>query len=89
MDPRESHEVFTPQEAADRLRCNKRTVLRLLKAGTLPGFRIGSDWRIRADVLEAFTRGIRPDVLGRATPAPTRAKAPKARKAKSGKARAK
>lgn len=43
---------LTAQEAADYLRVHVATVLRWCKAGKLPAFRIGREWRIREADLE-------------------------------------
>ena len=46
--------VFTVKECAAYLQVNPSTVYRLLKKGTIPAFRIGSDWRFRKADLEAW-----------------------------------
>jgi excisionase family DNA binding protein len=49
--------ILTVQQAAELLQCKPQTVRNYLKAGKLPGRRIGKEWRIvEADVL-AFVRG--------------------------------
>ncbi len=45
--------VMTPEEAAAYLRVNPQTVYRLLRRGTLPGVKIGRQWRIRRADLDA------------------------------------
>jgi excisionase family DNA binding protein len=49
-------EYLTPQEVADKLRINERTVRRLLREGELPGgIRVGKKtWRISAIALKAY-----------------------------------
>lgn len=37
--------VMTTQEVADYLHIHTSTVYKLAKRGTLPSFRVGSDWR--------------------------------------------
>jgi excisionase family DNA binding protein len=39
-------------ELAAYLRVHPTTVYRLLNAGRIPGFRVGDEWRISADVIE-------------------------------------
>ena len=44
-------EIMTVQGAAEYLNCNYVTIYRMLRAGELPGFRVGSRWRFqRADL---------------------------------------
>jgi excisionase family DNA binding protein len=45
---------LTPSQVADRLQVSLDTVLRLLRAGALPGGRIGRQWRIRPVDLERY-----------------------------------
>jgi excisionase family DNA binding protein len=46
-------ELLTPKEAATLLRMNLETVRRLLRAGELPGRKVGPrQWRIRRSDLE-------------------------------------
>ena len=57
-------EVMTVPELAERLNVSTITIYRLLKAGQLPAFRVGSDWRFSADAIarwiEEGERRIRP-----------------------------
>lgn len=87
--------VYLPREVAALLRCDVRTVRRMVERGELAGIRIGSDLRVTRKSVEALlssaplaARVLEPPKASTSTPAPPRAKA-KARKAKSGKARAK
>jgi len=51
------HDVMTPEEVAAYLRLDEQTTYRLLRSGTLPGIKIGRQWRIwRAD-LDTHLRG--------------------------------
>ena len=52
-------EILTVSELADYLRCNKSTIYKLVRSGDLPGFKIGSDWRFRADHIERWLRKTR------------------------------
>lgn len=49
-------ETLTPEEAAEFLRVNPQTVYRALRAGTLPGAKIGTSWRILRSELEEHLR---------------------------------
>ena len=48
------NEVFTVREAAARLKADPSTLRKLLREGRLGGFRVGSDWRIPQNDLDAF-----------------------------------
>jgi excisionase family DNA binding protein len=56
-------EVMTVPGLAERLNVSAITIYRLLKAGQLPAFRVGSEWRFSADAIarwiEEGERGIR------------------------------
>ena len=58
-------ECMRAQEVARRLGISHNLVLRLLREGKLPGFKIGRVWLIRKDQLEQYLdrlmRGVRPD----------------------------
>jgi excisionase family DNA binding protein len=47
-------EVLTMKEICDLLQVNKSTVYKLVRRGSIPGFRVGSDWRFRRDVIERW-----------------------------------
>jgi excisionase family DNA binding protein len=44
-------EVLTPEQAAELLHVSVATVYRELRAGRLPGFKIGQQWRLSRDEL--------------------------------------
>ncbi len=46
--------LLTPRDVADRLQVNERTVKIWLRKGRLRGFKIGKEWRISPDDLQAF-----------------------------------
>lgn len=48
---------LTIVEAAKILQMHPVTVRRHMRAGKLPGRKIGGEWRISRDVLEQFLRG--------------------------------
>lgn len=52
--------VLTTQEAAEHLRVSKATILRWCKAGKLPAFRIGREWRINMAELDKIMLGQKP-----------------------------
>jgi excisionase family DNA binding protein len=45
------HEVLTLNEVCQMLRVHKITLYKMVKAGKIPAFRIGSDWRFRQDAI--------------------------------------
>ena len=47
-------EVLTMEEVCDLLQVHKSTVYKLVRRGSIPGFRVGSDWRFRRDVIERW-----------------------------------
>ncbi len=46
--------LLTPTDVADRLQVNERTVTQWLRKGHLRGFKIGKEWRISPEDLQAF-----------------------------------
>jgi excisionase family DNA binding protein len=48
--------VLTVNDLAHYLRVHPSTIYRLLRAGTLPGFRVGSDWRFRREEIDRWRR---------------------------------
>ena len=44
-------EVLTVKELCDLLRVNQSTVYKLVREGSIPAFRVGSEWRFRKDVI--------------------------------------
>ncbi len=49
-----SDKLLTPTDVADRLQVHERTVTRWLRKSHLRGFKIGKEWRISPDDLQAF-----------------------------------
>jgi excisionase family DNA binding protein len=47
---------LTVDELSEYLHVHKTTIYRMLKQGTLPGFRVGTDWRFDVDVVEQWVR---------------------------------
>ena len=70
--PRTEHPLLTCDEAAAYLRLHPRTVGRLLKAKTLPGVKVGSQWRLRRADLDAYLvgQGGTPEVAGHGSGSP-------------------
>jgi excisionase family DNA binding protein len=53
-------EVLTTEEAADLLRVSTKTVLALVRRGSLPGEKVGRAWRfLRSDLLAYLHGGAR------------------------------
>ena len=50
-------EILTPEEAAGYLRVHPQTVYRRLRAGMLPGAKVGDQWRLRKADLDQFLKG--------------------------------
>ena len=48
------HDVMSTDEVAIWLRCHQSTIYWMLKANTIPAFRIGSKWRYSRHVLEQW-----------------------------------
>jgi excisionase family DNA binding protein len=46
--------LLTPQQVADYMQVDFRTVYLLLRSGELPGIKVGRVWRIRPEDLEDF-----------------------------------
>ena len=46
--------LLTPTDVANRLQVNERTVTLWLRNGHLRGFKVGKEWRISPDDLQAF-----------------------------------
>jgi excisionase family DNA binding protein len=44
--------ILTVQEVAKILRIHRPKVYDLIKAGTIDGFKLGSDWRVKRDSIE-------------------------------------
>ena len=45
---------YTLQEIADQLKVNYRMVYRWVRAGTLPAYKFGSEWRVTETDIEKF-----------------------------------
>jgi excisionase family DNA binding protein len=49
--------VLTVKDLSNYLKVHSSTIYRLLKAGQLPGFRIGSDWRFNIEEIDRWRAG--------------------------------
>jgi excisionase family DNA binding protein len=49
-----NYEVLTVKEVCEILRVHPTTVYKLTREGKIPSFRIGTDWRFRADQIERW-----------------------------------
>jgi excisionase family DNA binding protein len=47
----DNHNILTVKEICEILRIHPSTVYKLIRQGKIPGFRIGSEWRFRKDVI--------------------------------------
>jgi excisionase family DNA binding protein len=52
----QNEKIYTVEEIAEKLRVSRPTVLNLLNNGEIKGFRVGVQWRVLAEDLEAFLR---------------------------------
>ncbi len=50
-------EILTAQEVADILRVSLQTIIRELKEGSLAGFKVRNQWRIRRESLDDYQKG--------------------------------
>jgi excisionase family DNA binding protein len=50
----ETAQLLTVRDLADYLKLHPGTIYRMLKAGQLPGFRVGSDWRFNRDDIDRW-----------------------------------
>ena len=57
MTANSAHDLMTCEEAATYLRLHPRTVGRLLTRGTLPGVKVGRQWRLRRADLDTYLAG--------------------------------
>ena len=46
--------VMTLKEVADYLRCHQSTIYRLIKYHSLPGFKLGADWRFVREEIDRW-----------------------------------
>ena len=49
--------VLTVRELSNYLRVHPSTIYRLLKKGQLPGFKVGSDWRVNIEAIDSWRLG--------------------------------
>jgi len=47
-----SKDIFTVEEVAEYLRIHPYTVRRLARAGKLPGFKVGGQWRFKRSEID-------------------------------------
>jgi len=46
--------IMTVKELSGYLKVHPSTVYKMLRAGDLPAFRVGSDWRFNADAIDQW-----------------------------------
>ncbi len=65
--PAESDRLMTVRQIAAYLNVNERTVLKLVTEGTLPGMRVGNQWRFRKAMIDTWlddqVLGLTPQVV--------------------------
>ena len=49
--------VLTPEEVAEFLRFNQQHMVRLMREGKFPAFKVAGAWRVRRSALEAVMDG--------------------------------
>ena len=49
--------VLTPDEVAQVLRLNQQHLVRLMRQGKFPAFKVAGAWRVRRSALEAVMNG--------------------------------
>ncbi len=49
-----NEKLLTPVDIANRFQVNERTVTLWLRKGHLRGFKVGKEWRVSVEDLEAF-----------------------------------
>ena len=49
-----NEKLLTPVDIANRLQVHERTVTQWLRKGHLRGFKVGKEWRVSVEDLEAF-----------------------------------
>ena len=47
-------QVLTVKEVCGLLRVHPSTLYKLIRAGRIPSFRVGSDWRFQQDLIERW-----------------------------------
>jgi excisionase family DNA binding protein len=57
LDMESYPDILTLAQAASYLQVSERTILRMLKAGEMPGRQVGSQWRFDREQLRAWIRG--------------------------------
>lgn len=60
---------YTTKSVAELFECHENTILKWIKDGKLPAFRIGRGWRIKQSDLDKFTKpqNIKPKSLCKPT----------------------
>ena len=62
-----NEKLLTPVDIANRLQVNERTVTQWLRKGDLRGFKVGKEWRVSVEDLEAFLEAGAGSVVGLAS----------------------
>jgi excisionase family DNA binding protein len=68
MDYNERNEVMTVAEAADYLRLNRQTIMRMAARGELPGVKIARRWRFKRTDIEAVLNATQDNLTDKPMP---------------------
>lgn len=52
--PSEPDEILTVDQVASYLKTSRKTAYRLVRAGSVPGFRVGAQWRVQKSALVSW-----------------------------------
>jgi excisionase family DNA binding protein len=50
------NDTFTIKELSEHLKIHQTTIYRLLREGRLPGFRVGTNWRLNRIAIQEWER---------------------------------
>jgi excisionase family DNA binding protein len=50
-------QIFTVEQAAKYLQVHEQTVYKLVRSGEITAKKVGKDWRIHRDILDAYVKG--------------------------------
>lgn len=53
-----AEKVYTPEQVGEHLGLAKKTIMDFLRAGKIPGVKVGREWRVRERDLQAYIDGL-------------------------------